>query len=183
MSEKLIITRNRVVAKQSRREGVYNRTGDLSVICFGEEEQRNECEAIKNRRKRYVACDDVAGVAESDKASLVACNNFMSLLLRKRWTDGSNPAEQSKQKNNRHSFVSEKLIITRNRVVAKQSRREGVYNRTGDLSVICFGEEEQRNECEAIKNRRKRYVACDDVAGVAGFEPTNAAVKVLCLTA
>ena len=79
--------------------------------------------------------------------------------------------------------MSEKLIITRNRVVAKQSRREGVYNRTGDLSVICFGEEEQRNECEAIKNRRKRYVACDDVAGVAGFEPTNAAVKVLCLTA
>ena len=80
---------------------------------------------------------------------------------------GSNPAKQSKQKNNRHSFVSEKLIITRNRVVAKQSRREGVYNRTGDLSVICFGKEEQRNECEAIKNRRKRYVACDDVAGVA----------------
>ena len=76
MSEKLITTRNRVVAKQSRCEGVYNRTGDLSVICFGEEEQRNECEAIKNRRKRYVACDDVAGVAESDKASLVACNNL-----------------------------------------------------------------------------------------------------------
>ena len=76
VSEKLIITRNRVVAKQSRCEGVYNRTGDLSVICFGEEEQRNECEAIKNRRKRYVACDDVAGVAESDKASLVACNNL-----------------------------------------------------------------------------------------------------------
>ena len=76
MSEKLITTRNRVVAKQSRREGVYNRTGDLSVICFGEEEQRNECEAIKNRRKRYVACDDVAGVAGFDKASLVACNNL-----------------------------------------------------------------------------------------------------------
>ncbi len=86
-------------------------------------------------------------------------------------------------KNSRCKNVSEKLITTRNRVVAKQSRCEGVYNRTGDLSVICFGEEEQRNECEAIKNRRKRYVACDDVAGVAGFEPTNAAVKVLCLTA
>ena len=66
----------KLVATVSRREGVYNRTGDLSVICFGEEEQRNECEAIKNRRKRYVACDDVAGVAESDKASLVACNNL-----------------------------------------------------------------------------------------------------------
>ena len=87
-----------MVAKQSRREGVYNRTGDLSVTCFGKEEQRNECEAIKNRRKRYVACDDVAGVAESDKASLVACNNFMSLLLRKRWTIGSNPAKKLNKK-------------------------------------------------------------------------------------
>ena len=95
-----------MVAKQSRREGVYNRTGDLSVICFGNEEQRNECEAIKNRRKRYVACDDVAGVAESDKASLVACNNFMSLLLRKRRTNRFESCRKSKQKNNRHSFVS-----------------------------------------------------------------------------
>ena len=106
MSEKLITTRNRVVAKQSRCEGVYNRTGDLSVICFGEEEQRNECEAIKNRRKRYVACDDVAGVAGFDKASLVACNNFMSLLLRKRWTNRFESCRKAKQKNNRHSFVS-----------------------------------------------------------------------------
>ena len=73
-------------------------------------------------------------------------------------------------KNSRCKNVSEKLIITRNRVVAKQSRCEGVYNRTGDLSVICFGEEEQRNECEAIKNRRKRYVACDDVVGVTRLE-------------
>ena len=106
MSEKLITTRNRVVAKQRRCEGVYNRTGDLSVICFGEEEQRNECEAIKNRRKRYVACDDVAGVAGFDKASLVACNNFMSLLLRKRWTNRFESCQKAKQKNNRHSFVS-----------------------------------------------------------------------------
>ena len=37
---------------------------------------------------------------------------------------GSNPAEQSKQKNNRCKNVSEKLITTRNRVVAKQSRCE-----------------------------------------------------------
>ena len=88
-------------------------------------------------------------------------------LLRKRWTNRFESCRKSKQKNNRHKTVSEELITTRNRVVAKQSRREGVYNRTGDLSVICFGEEEQRNECEAIKNRRKRYVACDDVAGVA----------------
>ena len=42
---------------------------------------------------------------------------------------------------------SKKLTITtRNRVVAIQSRREGVYNRTGDLSVICFGKEERRRE-------------------------------------
>ena len=33
------------------------------------------------------------------------------------------------------------------------------------------------------KSRRERYIVRDDVAGVAGFEPTNAAVKVLCLTA
>ena len=31
-----------VVAKQSRCDGVYNRTGDLSVICFGKEERRRE---------------------------------------------------------------------------------------------------------------------------------------------
>ena len=35
---------------------------------------------------------------------------------------GSNPAEQSKQKNNRCKNVSEKLITTRNRAVAKQRR-------------------------------------------------------------
>ena len=46
-------------------------------------------------------CFFLAGVAESDKASLVACNNFMSLLLRKRWTVGSNPTKQSKTKNSR----------------------------------------------------------------------------------
>ena len=36
------LNRNRVVAKQSRCEGVYNRTGDLSVTCFGKEERRRE---------------------------------------------------------------------------------------------------------------------------------------------
>ena len=91
-------------------------------------------------------CFFLAGVAESDKASLVACNNFMSLLLRKRWTIGSNPTKQSKTKNSRCKNASEKLITTRNRVVAKQSRCEGVYNRTGDLSVTCFGKEERRRE-------------------------------------
>ena len=74
-------------------------------------------------------CFFLAGVAESDKASLVACNNFMSLLLRKRWTVGSNPTKQSKTKNSRCKMH------------------------------LLF------------------------LAGVAGFEPTNAAVKVLCLTA
>ena len=43
-------------------------------------------------------CFFLAGVAESDKASLVACNNFMSLLLRKRWTIGSNPAKKLNKK-------------------------------------------------------------------------------------
>ena len=36
------LNRNRVVAKQSRCEGVYNRTGGLSVICFGKDERRRE---------------------------------------------------------------------------------------------------------------------------------------------
>ena len=33
--------RKRLVANQSRREGVYNRAGDVSVTFCGEEERRN----------------------------------------------------------------------------------------------------------------------------------------------
>jgi hypothetical protein len=33
------------------------------------------------------------------------------------------------------------------------------------------------------KSRRERYIVRDDVAGVAGFEPTNAGIKIQCLTA
>ena len=48
-------------------------------------------------------------------------------------------------------------------MVAKQSRREGVYNRTGDLSVTCFGKEE-------------RYKVRDDVVGAGGPELRSAFV-------
>ena len=56
------------------------------------------------------------------------------------------PVGNSKSKNSNYKNTFKKLIITRNGVVAKQSRCEGVYNRTGDLSVICFGKEERRRE-------------------------------------
>ena len=64
----------------------------------------------------------------------------------------------------------------RKRVVAKQSRREGVYNRTGDLSVLFCEKEEQRNErtddfSVKRKSRRKRCAACDDVEQGTGVEP------------
>ena len=55
-------------------------------------------------------------------------------------------------------------------------------SQTGDLSVTCFGKEEQRNECEAIKNRRKRYVACDDVVDVNGLEPLTLRTSSECST-
>ena len=89
--KKLIITRNRVVAKQSRCDGVYNRTGDLSVICFGKEERRRERGMAfsnkKSRHERYKVRDDVVEMTEPDKASLVSLFfNYMSVLLRKTWT-------------------------------------------------------------------------------------------------
>ena len=62
----------------------------------------------------------------------------------------------------------------RKRLVAKDFRREGVYNRTEKPSVTFCGEEEQRNEREGAflkqKSRRKRYKACDDVVWVRRFE-------------
>ena len=68
------------------------------------------------------------------------------------------------------------------KLVATVSRREGVYNRTGEPSVIFAEKEEQRNECEAIKNRRKRYVACDDVVDVNGLEPLTLRTSSECST-
>ncbi len=60
------------------------------------------------------------------------------------------------------------LSETRKRLLATASRREGVYNRTGEPSETFCGKEEQRNERETTfdavqKSRRKRYAACDDV--------------------
>ena len=60
----------------------------------------------------------------------------------------------------------------RNGLVAQQSRREGVYNRTGDLCVTCFGEEERRRERKTDfqkKSRRERYIVRDDEARCKGF--------------
>ena len=60
---------------------------------------------------------------------------------------GSSPVGISQQKIDTTKIYSKKLTITtRNRVVAKQSRCEGVYNRTGDLSVTCFGKEKRWRE-------------------------------------
>ena len=60
---------------------------------------------------------------------------------------GLSPVEISKSKNSSYKNTFKKITITtRNWVVAKQSRCEGVYNRTGDLSMTCFGEEERRRE-------------------------------------
>ena len=84
---------------------------------------------------------------KADKASLVSLFfNYMSVLLRKTWTMQVQALSEFHSKNRCYTNTFKKLIITRNRVVAKQSRREGVYNRTGDLSVTCFGKEERRRE-------------------------------------
>ena len=107
MSEKLITTRNRVVAKQSRCEGVYNRTGDLSVTCFGKEEQRNECEAIKKSPQAICSLRRRGWGGRIRQGKPCRLQQFICpFCFAKDGLIGSNPAEQSKQKNNRHSFVS-----------------------------------------------------------------------------
>ena len=80
-----------------------------------------------------------------DNASLVSLFfNYMSVLLRKTWTMQVQVlSEIQRAKIAATKIHSKKLTITtRNRVVAKQSRCEGVYSRTGDLSVI-FAEKEE----------------------------------------
>ena len=82
-----------------------------------------------------------------DKASLASLFfNYMSVLLRKTWTMQVQVlSEFQRAKIATTKTHSKRLTITtRNRVVAKQSRCEGVYNRTGNLSVTCFGKEERR---------------------------------------
>ena len=72
------------------------------------------CEAIELAVRRIELKKSLAiasaffwlGWQDSTRQALSLSTIYMSLLLRKRWTIGSNPAEQSKQKNNRHSFVS-----------------------------------------------------------------------------
>ena len=101
----------------------------------------------KSRHERYKVRDDVVEMTGPDKASLVSLFfNYMSVLLRKTWTMQVQALSGFHSKNRCYTNTFKKLIITRNRVVAKQSRCEGVYNRTGDLSVICFGKEERRRE-------------------------------------
>ena len=52
-------SRKKVVATVSRREGVYNRTGEPSVIFAEKEELRSERETAKGCCERYEANDDV----------------------------------------------------------------------------------------------------------------------------
>ena len=92
-----------MVAKQSRCEGVYNRTGDLSVTCFGKEEQRSDKkspQAICSLRRR-----GWGGRIRQGKPCRLQ-QFICPFCFAKDGLIGSNPAEQSKQKNNRHSFVS-----------------------------------------------------------------------------
>ena len=103
----------------------------------------------KSRHERYKVRDNVVEMTGPDKASLVSLFfNYMSLLLRKTWTMQVQVLLKiQRAKIDTTKIYSKKLTITaRNRVVAKQSRCEGVYNRTGDLSVSCFGKEERRRK-------------------------------------
>ena len=81
---------------------------------------------------------------------------------------------------------SKKLTITtRNRVVAKQSRCEGVYNWTGDPSVIFAEKEALYSEWETAKGCCEQYGANDDVVGrwlaaaekINGYMRLSAAIK------
>ena len=51
------------------------------------------------------------------------------------------------------------------KLVATVSRREGVYNRTGEPSVIFAEKEELHSEWEKAKGCCERYAANDDVVG------------------
>ena len=63
--------------------------------------------------------------------------------------------------------VGTTLAVVRNpqKLVATVSRREGVYNRTGEPSVIFAEKEELHSECETAKGCCERYGANDDVVG------------------
>ena len=61
--------------------------------------------------------------------------------------------------------VGTALAAVRNpqKLVATASRREGVYNRAGEPSVIFAEKEELHSECETAKGCCERYGANDDV--------------------
>ena len=82
------------------------------------------------------------------RQALSAFFNYMSVLLRKtRTMQVQALLKIQRAKIDATQIHSKKLTITtQNRVVAKQSRCEGVYNQTGDLSVTCFGKKERRRE-------------------------------------
>ena len=58
-----------------------------------------------------------------------------------------------------------KAIINPQKLVATASRREGVYNRAGETSVIFAEKEELYSERETAKGCCERYEANDDVVG------------------
>ena len=61
--------------------------------------------------------------------------------------------------------VGTTLAVVRNpqKLVATASRREGVYNRAGEPSVIFAEKEELYSERETAKGCCERYAANDDV--------------------
>ena len=82
-------------------------------------------------------------MAGLDKASLVSFSSISSFCFAKEGLCRFKSCRKFKElKIDTTKIHSKKLTITtQNRVVAKQSRCEGVYNRTGDPSVI-FAEKE-----------------------------------------
>ena len=63
----------------------------------------------------------------------------------------------------RRSFIICGAVRNPQKLVATVSRREGVYNRTGEPSVIFAEKDELHSELETAKGCCERYGANDDV--------------------
>ena len=112
---------------------------------------------------------------------------YKSVLLRKRWTMQVQVLPEIQRAKIAATKIHPKklTITTRNRVAAKQSRCEGVYNRTGDPSVIFAEKEALYSEWETAKGCCEQYGANDDVVGrwlaaaekINGYMRLSAAIK------
>ena len=72
--------------------------------------------------------------------------------------------------------------VTRKKLVATASRREGACNRTGGRSeTFCErGGARKRADglffCQRQKNKPEQSELCSDVVGIAGFEPATSSM-------